>query len=134
MTCSARAELESAAGGQTLLLTGDRDMYQCVTENTHVLYLKRAGSGFETVDAVEVERRYGIPPALVPDFIALRGDPSDGHAGRARHRPEKTAATCCVSTARWRNSLTRRSPARRWRASTHRPRAPETRRRATRLP
>ena len=46
-----------------------------------VLYLKTGRSGFEEVDPAEVERRYGIPPALVPDFIALRGDPSDGLPG-----------------------------------------------------
>ena len=77
----AHAELEASAGGHTLLLTGDRDMYQCVTANTHVLYLKQGSAGFERVDPAEVERRYGIPPALVPDFIALRGDPSDGLPG-----------------------------------------------------
>jgi DNA polymerase-1 len=45
----------------------------------------------EVVDAAEVERRYGIPPSLVPDFIALRGDPSDGIPG-AKGIGEKTAA------------------------------------------
>ena len=50
----------------------------------------RAG-GPQLVDAAEVERRYGVPPALVPDFIALRGDPSDGLPG-ARGVGEKTAA------------------------------------------
>jgi DNA polymerase-1 len=43
------------------------------------------------VDAAEVRRRYGIPPELVPDFIALRGDPSDGIPG-AKGIGEKTAA------------------------------------------
>ena len=85
------ARVEEAAGGETLILTGDRDMYQCVNERTRVLYLKQGSSGFETVDAAEVERRYGIPPALVPDFIALRGDPSDGLPG-APGVGEKTAA------------------------------------------
>ncbi|MDE3134239.1 MAG: 5'-3' exonuclease [Acidobacteriota bacterium] len=88
----AYAELEAAAGGETLLLTGDRDMYQCVDQHTRVLYLKQGSSGFETIDAAEVERRYGIPPALVSDFIALRGDPSDGLPG-APGIGEKTAAT-----------------------------------------
>jgi len=88
----AHAELESSAGGETLLLTGDRDMYQCVTDRTHVLYLKQGTSGFERVGPDEVERRYGIPPTLVPDFIALRGDPSDGIPG-APGIGEKTAAT-----------------------------------------
>jgi 5'-3' exonuclease len=85
------AQVEAAAGGQTLILTGDRDMYQCVNENTHVLYLKQGSAGFENVDPPEVQRRYGIPPALVPDFIALRGDPSDGLPG-APGIGEKTAA------------------------------------------
>ena len=75
------ATIEVAAGGQALILTGDRDMYQCVGEQVSVLYLKSGISGFEEVDAAEVKRRYGIPPALVPDFIALRGDPSDGLPG-----------------------------------------------------
>jgi DNA polymerase-1 len=88
----AHADLEASAGGQTLLLTGDRDMYQCVTESTHVLYLKQGSVGFERVNPAEVERRYGIPPALVPDFIALRGDPSDGIPG-APGIGAKTAAT-----------------------------------------
>jgi DNA polymerase-1 len=88
----AYAELEASGGGTTLLLTGDRDMYQCVDEHTSVLYLKQGSSGFETVDGPEVERRYGIPPAAVPDFIALRGDPSDGLPG-APGIGEKTAAT-----------------------------------------
>ena len=87
----AYAELEAASGSDTLLLTGDRDMYQCVTERTRVLYLKQGSSGFETVDPAEVERRYGIPPSAVPDFIALRGDPSDGLPG-APGIGEKTAA------------------------------------------
>ena len=49
------------------------------------------GRGAEEVDAAEVKRRYGIPPELVPDFIALRGDPSDGLPG-AKGIGEKTAA------------------------------------------
>ncbi len=87
----AYARVEEAAGGATLILTGDRDMYQCVTVRTQVLYLKQGSSGFETIDSVEVQRRYGISPELVPDFIALRGDPSDGLPG-APGVGEKTAA------------------------------------------
>jgi 5'-3' exonuclease len=85
------AAVESAAGGETLILTGDRDMYQCAGERVSVLYLKSGISGFEAVDAEEVGRRYGIEPALVPDFIALRGDPSDGLPGAPGVGP-KTAA------------------------------------------
>jgi len=85
------ASAEVDADGDALIVTGDRDMYQCVGEHVHVLYLKSGISGFEEVDASEVERRYGIPPALVPDFIALRGDPSDGLPGAQGVGP-KTAA------------------------------------------
>jgi DNA polymerase-1 len=85
------ATLEAAAGGEALLLTGDRDMYQCVGERVKVLYLKSGTTGFETIDAAEVRRRYGIGPELVPDFIALRGDPSDGLPGAQGIGP-KTAA------------------------------------------
>jgi DNA polymerase-1 len=83
--------VEAAAGGSTLILTGDRDMYQCVSDAISVLYLKQGAAGFEIVDRPEVERRYGITPAQVPDFIALRGDPSDGLPG-APGIGEKTAA------------------------------------------
>src|SRR5205807_573362 len=85
------AQAETEAGGVALLLTGDRDMYQCVGEGVSVLFLKSGTTGVEEVDAAEVKRRYGIPPALVADFIALRGDPSDGLPGAAGIGP-KTAA------------------------------------------
>jgi DNA polymerase-1 len=62
-------------------MTGDRDMYQCASEHTTVTFLKMGSAGFDDVDPAEVEKRYGIPPVLVPDFIALRGDPSDGLPG-----------------------------------------------------
>src|SRR6266487_4481046 len=85
------ARREAEAGGHALLLTGDRDMYQCAEERVTVLYVKTGGKGAEEVTPEEVERRYGIGPALVPDFIALRGDPSDGLPG-ARGVGPKTAA------------------------------------------
>jgi 5'-3' exonuclease len=85
------ASVESVAGGRTLILTGDRDMYQCVSDQVSVMYLKQGTSGFEEVDAEEVRRRYGVEPALVPDFIALRGDPSDGLPGAPGIGPKKAA-------------------------------------------
>jgi 5'-3' exonuclease len=85
------ADVEAAAGGSTLIVTGDRDMYQCVGELVTMLQLKSGITGFEEIDPPEVKRRYGIPPALVPDFIALRGDPSDGLPGAPGVGP-KTAA------------------------------------------
>jgi len=75
------AAAEADAGGHGLIMTGDRDMYQCAGERVSVVYLKQGTSGFEHVSPDEVRRRYGIGPELVPDFIALRGDPSDGLPG-----------------------------------------------------
>ena len=72
-------------------MTGDRDMYQCAGDRVTVLYIRTGGRGAEVVDADEVRRRYGIDPEQVPDFIALRGDPSDGIPG-AKGIGEKTAA------------------------------------------
>ncbi len=82
---------EVEAGGSALLMTGDRDMFQCAAPEVTVLYLKTGVRGFEAMGPAEVQARYGVPPALVPDFIALRGDPSDGLPG-ARGIGEKGAA------------------------------------------
>jgi len=85
------AQIETEAGGETLILTGDRDMFQCASEAVTVLYLRSGSRGADVVDPAEVRKRYRVPPELVPDFIALRGDPSDGLPG-ARGIGEKTAA------------------------------------------
>jgi 5'-3' exonuclease len=85
------AKAEEKAGGEALLMTGDRDLFQCVTDKVKVLYVRTGVRGGQLVDAAEVKRRYGIGPELVPDFIALRGDPSDGIPG-AKGVGEKTAA------------------------------------------
>jgi DNA polymerase-1 len=75
------AQAEAAAGGTALLFTGDRDMFQCVGDAVTVLFPRGGKDGPEVVDAAGVRERYGIEPAQVPDFIALRGDPSDGLPG-----------------------------------------------------
>jgi 5'-3' exonuclease len=85
------ASVETDAGGTTLILTGDRDMYQCASDTVKVLYVK-TGTGVEEVDRREVVKRYGVLPEQVPDFIALRGDPSDGIPG-AKGIGAKTAAS-----------------------------------------
>jgi 5'-3' exonuclease len=84
------ARKEEAAGGRALILTGDRDMFQCATDAVAVLYTRTGAQGAELIGPNEVKARYGIPPELVPDFIALRGDPSDGIPG-AKGVGEKTA-------------------------------------------
>jgi DNA polymerase-1 len=86
------AQAEADAGGEALIFTGDRDMYQCVADRVKVLFVKTGqGRGAEEVDEAEVISRYGIGPELVPDFIALRGDPSDGLPGAKGIGP-KTAS------------------------------------------
>ncbi len=87
------ARREAEADGQALLMTGDRDMYQCAAERVTVLYVKTGskGKGAEEVTPEGVRERYGVDPDLVPDFIALRGDPSDGLPGAKGVGP-KTAA------------------------------------------
>jgi DNA polymerase-1 len=85
------ARREAEAGGRALLLTGDRDMFQCAGKRVSVLYVRTGSRGAEEVTPEGVRARYGIDPELVPDFIALRGDPSDGIPG-AKGVGEKTAA------------------------------------------
>jgi len=85
------ARLEEVAGGRALVMTGDRDMFQCATDRVEVLYVRTGVRGSEEVGPDDVQQRYGVPPELVPDFIALRGDPSDGIPG-AKGVGEKTAA------------------------------------------
>jgi len=85
------AAAETAAGGTTLILTGDRDMFQCASGSVTILYPAKGVQGMEAIGPAEVRSRYGIDPGQVPDFIALRGDPSDGIPG-AKGIGEKTAA------------------------------------------
>jgi 5'-3' exonuclease len=88
----ALAREEERAGGEAVILTGDRDLFQCATDHVRVALLGGRGKkGPERIDPAEVRRRYGIEPAQVPDFIALRGDPSDGLPG-AKGIGEKRAA------------------------------------------
>jgi 5'-3' exonuclease len=84
------ATIEVEAGGGALLFTGDRDMFQCVGEHVRVLWPGGGKAGPEVLGPREVRKRYGIPPELVPDFIALRGDPSDSIPG-GKGIGEKTA-------------------------------------------
>lgn len=90
------ARKEEEAGGEALILTGDRDMFQCATDAVSVLYVStKIKGGAERLGPAEVEARYRIPPELVPDFIALRGDPSDGIPG-AKGVGEKGAADLLI--------------------------------------
>jgi DNA polymerase-1 len=78
MLSFAHAEVE--AGGRSLLITGDRDLFQVVSPDVAILELRKDGAPAE-IGPEQVRERYGIGPELVADFIALRGDPSDGLPG-----------------------------------------------------
>lgn len=85
------ARREAQAGGRALIFSGDRDMYQCVGERVSVLAGGPKGGPPDEIDPAGVRERYGIDPEQVPDFIALRGDPSDSLPG-AKGIGAKTAA------------------------------------------
>ena len=67
---------EEKRKGTVLVASGDRDTFQLASAATTILYPVRAGE-MARIDPSEVRTRYGVDPAQVPDFIALRGDPSD---------------------------------------------------------
>lgn len=84
------AQVEAEAGGTALILTGDRDLYQSVNAKVNVLMMQKGGVPPARIDEAEVLARYGVRADQVPDFIALRGDPSDGLPG-AKGIGEKSA-------------------------------------------
>jgi DNA polymerase-1 len=74
---AAAVMVESERGGETLVLTGDRDLFQLASEKTTILMPKRGVSELQRIGPAEVRERYGVEPEQVPDFVALRGDSSD---------------------------------------------------------
>ena len=93
-TTSSRAAVasERAAGGSSLVATSDRDAFQLAADDVTILQPVRGVSELTRIGPAEVRERYGVDPEQVPDFIALRGDPSDKIPG-ARGVGAKTAAT-----------------------------------------
>jgi exodeoxyribonuclease-3 len=73
---AAATAAEERRGGIVLVASGDRDTFQLSSATTTILYPVR-GAGMARIGPAEVYERYGVEPAQVPDFIALRGDPSD---------------------------------------------------------
>lgn len=70
-----------AAGFEVLIVTGDRDSFQLVSEHTTVLYPTKGVSELTRFTPAKVEEKYGLTPRQYPDFAALRGDPSDNLPG-----------------------------------------------------
>jgi DNA polymerase I len=89
---AAAVRSEEERGGQAVVATSDRDSFQLVSDRTTVITPVRGVSELVRVGPDEVRERYGVEPAQVPDFIALRGDPSDRLPG-ARGVGPKTAAS-----------------------------------------
>jgi DNA polymerase-1 len=83
---------EEQRGGRTLVATSDRDAFQLVSDLTTVLQPVKGVSELARIGPAEVRERYGVDPDQVPDFIALRGDPSDKLPGAKGVGP-KTAAS-----------------------------------------
>jgi DNA polymerase-1 len=91
LAAAVRSE-EKRRGGRAVVVTSDRDSFQLVSDRTTVVTPIRGVSELARIGPDEVRERYGVEPAQVPDFIALRGDPSDRLPG-ARGVGPKTAAT-----------------------------------------
>jgi DNA polymerase-1 len=89
---AAAVAAEREHGGTTLVATSDRDAFQLAAPDVTILQPVRGVSELRRIGPAEVRDRYGVEPRQVPDFIALRGDPSDRIPG-ARGVGEKTAAT-----------------------------------------
>ena len=83
---------EEKQGGLAVVVTSDRDSFQLASKRTTILQPTRGVSELARVGPAEVRERYGVEPAQVPDFIALRGDPSDRMPGAKGVGP-KTAAS-----------------------------------------
>jgi DNA polymerase I len=87
---AAAAAQEERRGGYTIVASGDRDAFQLASDRTTVLHPVRAGD-MARIRPAEVRQRYGVEPKQVPDFIALRGDPSDKLPGARGVGPKGAA-------------------------------------------
>ena len=88
---AAAVAVEEGRDGHVLVASGDRDAYQLASDRTVILHPVRAGE-MARIGPAEVRERYGVEPRQVPDFIALRGDPSDRLPGARGVGPKGAAA------------------------------------------
>jgi len=88
---AAAAAEEERRGGIAIVASGDRDAFQLASERTTILQPIKAGE-MARIGPAEVRERYGVEPRQVPDFIALRGDPSDRLPGARGVGPKGAAA------------------------------------------
>jgi DNA polymerase I len=85
------AAAAASTDGPVLVATSDRDAYQLASERVTILQPTKAGEPPARIGPAEVRERYGVEPAQVPDFIALRGDPSDKLPGARGVGPKRAA-------------------------------------------
>jgi DNA polymerase-1 len=83
---------EGDRGGEALVLTSDRDLFQLASEKTTILLPRRGVSELARFGPEQVQETYGVEPGQVPDFIALRGDSSDKIPGARNVGAERAAA------------------------------------------
>jgi DNA polymerase-1 len=88
---AAAVAAEERCGGHALVASGDRDAFQLASARTTILQPVRAGE-IARIGPAEVRERYGVEPKQVPDFIALRGDPSDKLPGAKGVGPKGAAS------------------------------------------
>jgi DNA polymerase I len=89
---AAAVRSEEKRKGTAVVVTSDRDLFQLASDRTVIVTPIRGVSELARIGPAEVRERYGVEPEQVPDFIALRGDPSDRLPGAKGVGP-KTAAT-----------------------------------------
>lgn len=85
------ASLSEQHDGTSLVVTGDRDLFQLADDTTSVIYVARSVANHELVTPEVLAVKYGLTPGRYIDFSVLRGDPSDGLPG-VKGIGEKTAA------------------------------------------
>ena len=88
---AAAVAYEERLGGTAIVASGDRDAFQLASDSTTILQPVRAGE-IARIGPAEVRERYGVEPKQVPDFIAIRGDPSDKIPGAAGVGPKGAAS------------------------------------------
>ena len=82
---------EERRAGTAIVASGDRDAFQLASDRTTILQPVRAGE-MARIGPAEVRERYGVEPKQVPDFIAIRGDPSDKIPGLPGVGPKGAAS------------------------------------------
>ncbi len=88
---AAAVAAEERRGGTAVVASGDRDTFQLASPSTTIVHPVRAGE-MARIGPQQVRERYGVDPSQVPDFIALRGDPSDRLPGAKGIGPQGAAA------------------------------------------